>query len=122
MMFDLGKITFRQAVLLARVPRANQEQCWGLDESQLQYVIRSLKADGVMPSPQRVTPMYRPLQQVINEYTKPSEAGLIILNETDCSPVEVWKAALRWACQMDTDTVARREKKFDNPDNIVELP
>lgn len=120
-LFDRGKLTFRQAVLLSRIPRSYQEQCWGLDESQLQHVVRSLKVDGVMPSPQRVTPMYRPLRQVIDEFERPSDAGLIILNETDGSPVEVWKAALRWACQMDATTLARREKKFENLGDNSEL-
>ena len=120
-LFDRGKLTFRQAVLLARIPRSYQEQCWGLDESQLQHVVRSLKVDGVMPSPQRVTPMYRPLRQVIDEFERPSDAGLIILNETDGSPVEIWKAALRWVCQMDAATLARREKKFENLDDNSNL-
>jgi len=119
-LYEDGKISFRHAVLLARIPRSNQEQCWGLDIAQLRHVIRQLKTQGRTNTEVGLTPMYRPIIHVINEADNPTEAGRIILNETDSSPVQVWKAALRWATQMDRDTKARREKKFaerdDQPD------
>ena len=121
-LLDQGKLTFRQSVLLARIPRKHQEQCWSMDEPQLQYVVRKLKADGVMPTIVDVTPMYRPIRHVMDEQERPVEAGRIIMNETDQSPVEVWKAALRWAIQMDSDTYGRRLRKFENRDDGFDLP
>lgn len=116
-LLDKGKITFRQAVLLSRIPREHQEQCWGMDEPQLQHVVRTLKNEGRLPTVVDVTPYYRPIRQVIEEADSPVYAGRIILNETDGNPVEVWKAALRWAIQMDSETYERRLKKFERDRN-----
>jgi len=111
-LFDLGKLTFRQAVLLARIPRPHQEQCWGLSVDELRHVVRQLKTSGRINTQQSVTPMYRPILKVIDELERPTEAGRIILNDTDGSPVAVWKAALQWVLQMDRDTFERRSKKL----------
>lgn len=107
-LFDRGEVTFRKAFLLSHIPRSNQLECWSLDESELQYVVRQVKSSGRVPPRQTISPMYRSLQQTISEVDNPIEAGRIILNETDSSPVEVWKAALRWVCQMDERTRSRR--------------
>ena len=111
-LFDTGKVTFRKAYLLSHLPRENQMECWPLDEPELQYVVREVKASGRVPPRQEITPMYRSLQQTLEELRKPCEAGRIILNETDSSPLEVWKAALRWVTQMDDETRSRRISKL----------
>lgn len=111
-LFDSGKVTFRKAYLLSHIPRDYQMECCTLDEAELQHVVRELKASGRVPPRQTISPMYRSLQQTIVEMENPTEAGRIILNETDGSPVEVWKAALRWACQMDHETKNRRISKL----------
>jgi ParB/RepB/Spo0J family partition protein len=120
-LLDKGKLTFRQAVLLSRVPRENQEQCWGMDEAQLQHVIRCLKLEGRMPTVVGVTPYYRPIRQVVEESERPLYAGQIIMNETNGNPIEIWKAALRWAMQMDSETFGRRLKKFERERNQTSL-
>lgn len=121
-LWNSGKFTFRQAILLSRIPRKQQHSCWFMDESQLQHVVRSLKIVGVKPSVIDVTPTYRPIQFVIDELQSPSDAGLIILNETDGRPVEIWKAALRWVLQMDKTSFNKRKKKHENLDDNFDLP
>ena len=110
-LLDNGRLTFRCAYLLSRIPRVHQEDCWGLDEAELQHVIRELKATGVRPERPPVTAMYRSLKQVVEEEARPIVAGRIIINETDGSPVEVWKAALRWAMQLDKESQNKRLTK-----------
>lgn len=110
-LFDLGHITFRQAYLLSNIPREHQAECVGLPEAELQHILRELKTHGRLPERRVVCPIYRPLRKVLNELEQPNEAGRIILNETDQSPLEVWKAALRWVTQMDQKTFERREKE-----------
>lgn len=56
--------------------------------------------------------MYRSLQQTLAELDQPNIAGRLILNETDGSPVQVWKAALRWVVQMDKESQNRRISKL----------
>lgn len=116
-LLDQGRISFRQAILLARIPRENQEQCWNMTEPQLQHVVRSLKVSGQMPTNVDVTPFYRPIRHVLEESETPVYAGRIILNETNGNPVEVWKAALRWTMQMDSETYRRRLKKSERDRN-----
>lgn len=110
-LFDGGKVSFRKAYLLSHIPRKHQMQAWGLDESELQYVVREVKSSGRMPPRQEISPMYRSLRQTLDELNEPNEAGRIILNETDGSPIEIWKAALRWVVQVDEKTKLRRIKK-----------
>lgn len=113
-LFDLGKITFRQACLLARIPRKHQEECIGLDEHQLKHVIRELRIGGSKPDPPTLSPIFRSLQAILEEENTPTEAGSIIMGETDGKPVSVWRAALRWVMQLDEPTKKRRRKKLDN--------
>lgn len=117
-LFDQGKVTFRQAYLLSQIPRKHQEECWPLNEPELQHIIRQLKATGRLVDAPSISPMYRSLRQTISEMEQPVEAGRIILNETDGSPVEVWKAALRWVCQMDQKTIERRSKKMVHRESL----
>ena len=113
-LFDLGKISFRQAVLLARIPRKHQEECIGLDESQIKHVIRELRISGVKSDPPLLSPIYRSLQAVVEEEREPIEAGRVIVNDTDGKPISIWKAALRWVMQLDEPTKKRRIKKLDS--------
>lgn len=110
-LFDRGGITFRQAYLLSNIPRKYQGECLGLPEAELQHIVRELKASGRLPDRRIVSPMYRPLGSVLEEMERPNIAGRIIMNETDHSPIEIWKAALRWVTQMDGETLERREKR-----------
>jgi ParB/RepB/Spo0J family partition protein len=120
--FDKRVVTFRQACLLAKLPRKHQRQCLGLDEAQLMFVVREYLSNSCIPKEMpQVSHSFKPISKVMAEEANPKEAGQIILNETDLSPVQVWRAALRWAMQMDVETKKRRQILFDkrNPQSTI---
>lgn len=112
-MLDVGKITFRQAFLLAKLPRRHQLECCTLNERELQRAIRTLRMTGRLKRDvgEDVRPMYRPMSRTIEEMESPCFAARVIMNETDRSPIEVWKAALRWVTQIDEESKQKREKQ-----------
>jgi ParB/RepB/Spo0J family partition protein len=109
-LFESGELGFRKAVLLSRIPRKHQMECLGLDEWQLRSVINKLKTERIFETPRAPgSPIFRPLHAVMSEVEQPHEAGRIIASETDGSPIEIWKAALRWVVQLDKQSKKRRK-------------
>lgn len=91
---DRGDISLEDAQLVARVPRKYQHEVIGIPTDDLKAIVRRLRSQ----IPRRQSPGgYRPLHVVLAEIQDPTEAGLYISRLEDPSPIEVWKAALRWA-------------------------
>lgn len=113
-LFESKQVSFRKAVLLSRLPRKYQMECLGLDEYQIRSVINRLKSEKLFEAPSpTLSPIFRQLHRVMEELEKPIEAGRVIALESNRSPVEVWKAALRWVVQLDKQSLEKRKKIFD---------
>lgn len=95
---DTGEISLQASYYLAKMPVEEQRSLCREDVETIQRAVVGRFKDNQEARRQR--PHYRPMSSILRELERPTKAGLIICTETDGSPVQVWKAALRWAiCQ-----------------------
>lgn len=75
---------------------------------QLRLDGNRLRQDRKSAMRKEVSPMFRPMKQVIREMECPQVAHSVITECGDTDPISVWQSAMRYVLSVDPDSVERR--------------
>jgi ParB/RepB/Spo0J family partition protein len=122
---DRGEIPLQSAYMLAKLPRVRQVQFIDLAKvtpvrefaAMVAAVVKQIKEDARQGKLDDLfgeftpVPYLRALKEVFAEYQEHRVGGLLLVKAGCKTPIDAWHLALRWALNLDEESIRQRREK-----------